>query len=422
MTITIILTFCALLLLAYLFDVSAPRTRIPSVILLLILGWTVRQGADFLGIFIPDLSEALPILGTIGLILIVLEGSLELEINKKKLPLVGKTSLMALLPLLTMSFALAIAFHYYTEIDLKICLANAIPFAVISSAIAIPTAQNLGKVNREFITYESSLSDIFGVIFFNFIALNDSIGAGTFGFFLLDIVLMLIISFVASLALSFMLGRSNHPVKFLPIIVMVVMIYTISKIYHLPSLIFIMLFGLFLGNLDELNHIKYIHWLRPERLNKEVHKFREIITEITFLVRALFFLLFGFLIEAAALLNIQTFFWAAGITFSIFFLRYLYLKVFQLKTSPILFIAPRGLISILLFISLPVSARIDLVGKPLIIQVILLTALVLMYGTITYRKVKGLPPLPPDVLETPQAELSENGLAEVEQPVNRVED
>jgi len=405
MTVTIILTFCALLLLAYLFDVSAPRTRIPSVILLLILGWAVRQGANFFGIAVPDLTEALPVLGTIGLILIVLEGSLELEINKTKLPLVGKSSLMALLPLLTMSFGLAIAFHYYTGIDLKICLTNAIPFAVISSAIAIPTAQNLGKANREFITYESSLSDIFGVIFFNFIALNSDFGAETFGIFLLDIVLMLFISFVASLALSFLLGRSNHPVKFLPIIVMVVMIYTLSKIYHLPSLLFIMLFGLFLGNLDELNHIKYIHWLRPERLNKEVHKFREITTEITFLARALFFLLFGFLIDAATLLNIQTLFWAAGITFSIFFIRYLYLKVFQLKTSPILFIAPRGLISILLFISLPLGTNMDLVGKPLIIQVILLTALVLMYGTITYRTVKGLPPLPPDVPIADESEL-----------------
>jgi hypothetical protein len=37
-----------------------------------------------LDIEIPDLTSTLPILGTIGLILIVLEGSLELELNKSK--------------------------------------------------------------------------------------------------------------------------------------------------------------------------------------------------------------------------------------------------------------------------------------------------------------------------------------------------
>jgi hypothetical protein len=33
---------------------------------------------------LPDLTATLPVLGTIGLILIVLEGSLELELNRSK--------------------------------------------------------------------------------------------------------------------------------------------------------------------------------------------------------------------------------------------------------------------------------------------------------------------------------------------------
>ena len=66
------------------FDVSSPKTKIPSVILLLIVGWTVRQAADFFGISIPNLSPILPIIGTVGLILIVFEGALDLELNRSK--------------------------------------------------------------------------------------------------------------------------------------------------------------------------------------------------------------------------------------------------------------------------------------------------------------------------------------------------
>ncbi|MFZ9956948.1 MAG: sodium:proton antiporter, partial [Flavobacteriales bacterium] len=81
MTTTIIITICVLLLLAYVFDISSALTKIPSVILLLLLGWLVKQTVDLLNINIPNLNPLLPILGTIGLILIVLEGSLELELN-----------------------------------------------------------------------------------------------------------------------------------------------------------------------------------------------------------------------------------------------------------------------------------------------------------------------------------------------------
>ncbi|HAN66759.1 MAG TPA: sodium:proton antiporter, partial [Chitinophagaceae bacterium] len=78
MTTAIIISLCILVLLAYLFDITASRTRIPSVILLLATGWLVRQGAEKFSVYLPDLSPILPVLGTVGLIMIVLEGSLEL--------------------------------------------------------------------------------------------------------------------------------------------------------------------------------------------------------------------------------------------------------------------------------------------------------------------------------------------------------
>lgn len=386
MTTTIIITICVLLLLAYIFDISSTLTKIPSVIFLLLLGWLVKQTVDLLNIPIPDLHPLLPILGTIGLILIVLEGSLELELNKSKLSVIKKSFFNALIPMFALAFLIAFAFQYFALVPYKIALANAIPFCVISSAIAIPSVRNLSAFNKEFIIYESSLSDIFGVLFFNFIALNQIINAHSFENFALQLLLIIVISFVAVIGLSFLLSRIKHHITFTPIILIVILIYAISKVYHLPGLIFILVFGLFLGNLDELKRFSWIDQLRPDKLDKEVKKFKEITTEATFLMRALFFLLFGFLMQAKEILNPETIPWAAGIVLSILLVRWIALICSKLPSSPLLFVAPRGLITILLFLAIVPEQSIPMVNKSLIIQSIILSVLVMMLGLMTARK------------------------------------
>jgi len=386
MTITIIITICLLLLLAYVFDISSPLTKIPSVILLLLLGWLVRQAADFFQLHIPDLNPLLPIFGTIGLILIVLEGSLELELNKSKLSVIKKSLLNALVPMFVLAFLFTFAFQYFGHVSYKISLVNAIPFCVISSAIAIPSVRNLSPFNKEFIIYESSLSDIFGVLFFNFIALNEIINAQSFGNFALQLLLIIVISFIAVLGLSFLLSRIKHHITFTPIILIVILIYAISKVYHLPGLIFILVFGLFLGNLDELKRFQWIEKFRPEKLDKEVKKFKEITIEATFLIRALFFLLFGFLMEAKEILNPETIPWAAAIVTTIILVRWVTLKISKLPVSPLLFVAPRGLITILLFLAIIPEQTFALVNKSLIIQTIILSVLVMMFGLMANGK------------------------------------
>lgn len=386
----IIIAICTLLLIAYLFDLSASKTRIPSVILLLLLGWILKQSTTFFGIHVPDLAPLLPVLGTVGLILIVLEGSLELELNKSKIKVISKSFVGSLLPLLAMAFLFAYLFHYFGNYPLKQCLVNAIPICVISSAIAIPSVRNLGSDTKEFVIYESSLSDIIGVLFFNFIALNESFGANSFGEFGLQLIIMILVSFVATIGLSYLLNKIEHHIKFVPIILLVILIYSIAKIYHLPALIFILLFGLFIGNLDELKRFKWIEKFKPDELNVEVQKFKELSTEATFLIRAPFFLLFGFLLETSEILNPATLLWSLGIVLAIFGFRAIQLKLSALPMNPLLSIAPRGLITILLFLSIPENQGISLVNNSLIIQVIIFTALIMMVGLMVQGKNKDL--------------------------------
>ncbi len=395
MNFAIIITICTLLLIAYVFSITSPKTKIPSVILLLLLGYIVRQLSGLLDLNIPELTPLLPILGTLGLILIVMEGSLELELNKSKTPIIKRSFVIALIPLLMMGVVVAYLFQYFGEVPFRVGLLNAIPLCVISSAIAIPSVKNLSEKNREFAIYESTLSDILGVLFFNFIALNAVIDLVAFWNFGLQLIIMMLVSLVATIGLSYLLSRIDHHIKHTPIILLVILIYAISEVYHLPALIFIIIFGLFMGNFDQLQRFRWIQKLKSTDLDDEVEKFKEITIEAAFVIRALFFLLFGYLIETAEILNTDTLVWAVGIVLLIYALRAIQLKISGVSFSPLLFVAPRGLITILLFFTIPATASIPLMNKSLVMQVIVLTALMMMVGLMTNKKdqQKETPPI-----------------------------
>jgi hypothetical protein len=246
--------------------------------------------------------------------------------------------------------------------------------------------KNITSSDKEFIIYESSLSDILGVLFFNFVALNTSINLASFGNFGLQLLVIVIISFFATIALSFLLSNIEHHIKFVPIILLIILIYEISKIYHLPSLIFIMMFGLFIGNLDELKGLKWIERFRPEVLNKEVKRFKDLTIEAAFLIRAIFFIFFGFLLETSEILNTDTLVWSVGIVILIYAFRALQLRLSNLSFKTLLYVAPRGLITILLFLSITPEQRIFFVNKSLIIQVIILTTLIMMFSLMIASK------------------------------------
>lgn len=386
MTNTIIITLCSLLLIAYLFDLSALRTRIPTVVLLLFLGWGLREITNKLELRIPDLSPVLPILGTFGLILIVLEGSLELELKRSKAKLIRRSLYTALFPMLALAFGMAMLFRLSGVTDLRISLLNSIPICVISSAIAIPSSRGFTSKDKEFVIYESSFSDIIGVLLFNMVVMNTTFSFLTVGQFLLQLVLIILVSFIASIVLAFLLNKIDHHIKFVPIILLIILIYAISKEYHLPGLIFILFFGLFIGNLDELKKYKWINNLRPDDLDAEVRKFKDLTIEGAFLIRSVFFILFGYLIDTGQLLNLDTLLLSIGITAAIFILRYFQLRIFKIPLSPLLYMAPRGLITILLFLSIETNDKIWFINKSLIIQVIILSSFVMMFGLMKHKK------------------------------------
>lgn len=386
MSVIVIISLCVLLLIAYIFDITSKYTKLPSVILLMALGLVLGVVVPGSGLNLPDLNPVLPILGSVGLILIVLEGALELEVSKSKNGLILKSLLMALIPMLIFAFALAWFFSVLTLEPFTKCLVNAMPLAVISSAIAIPSVRGLDSKNREFVVYESSFSDILGVMFFNFFVVNKTVNFSAVLNFSWEFLLMILLTFISTILLTILLNRIKHHVKFVPIILLVILIYEVSKIVHLPGLIFVLIFGLFLGNINQLSHIKWLTSINFDKLKKEIHKFQELVVEFAFLIRTSFFILFGFLLKPSELFNGDTILLSLQIFFAILLIRAVILLMLKMPVFPLIFIAPRGLITILLFLSIPAIQFMPIVNNSVIIQVVMLSAFWMMFGLMGYKK------------------------------------
>jgi hypothetical protein len=161
----------------------------------------------------------------------------------------------------------------------------------------------------------------------------------------------------------------------------------LAKLVHLPALLLVLVFGLVMSNNQILHNTAANKVFDFDEFRDDLDSFKIILTELTFLVRSFFFIMFGYYTKIEGLLDWHTIFAAGSITIGIFILRMIYLK-FILKSPlvPLLFFFPRGLITILLFLSIPLASRISIISEEVITMVILLTIFILMIGNIFYKK------------------------------------
>ncbi|MFB9863252.1 sodium:proton antiporter [Rufibacter immobilis] len=390
---TFLIILSSLIILSYLFDVVAKRSKIPSVILLLTTGILLQLLAKYFNVTLPGLRNILELFGIIGLILIVLEGTLDLELKREKLPLIRKTLLTATLTLLITAGLIGWFVNFWLHVPYNVALVNAIPLAVISSAIAIPSVSNLTPEKKEFIVYEATFSDIIGIIAFNFAVQNETVGIGSFVTLAVDLVSIFLISIVCCLILLFFVDKIRSHIKFFLIIAILILLYAVGKKLHLSSLLMVLCFGLMLNNAALFIKDRLGKFISLTSLQSEIVQLKQINGESAFVIRTFFFLLFGFSINLQELYQLDV--WVLGFTiFSIILLvRYLYLQyVARVPLIPELFIAPRGLITILLFYSIP--ARYDIVGmnESVLFFVVLLSSLLMMLGLLLTRNdVKDIP-------------------------------
>ena len=397
-TLIILFVFPLLIIFSYLFDAFARKTKFPAVILLMFTGIITRiitsaNGYDELGF----LDSLIPVLGTIGLILIVLEGALELEIKKEKLPLILKGFFAALVILILNIFALQLVFYNLFKMDSQLAILSAIPLAIISSAVAIPSSAGLLNKDREFVVYESTFSDILGIMIFNyalrqFEAQQPLIGTTPLVSLFLQILGVVVISLAITYVLFRLMRHINHHVKFFLILALLILVYAFGKLFHLPALVTIFIFGIFLSNVKNLLPQFLKNYLDLDQTEKELREFHILTAESTFIVRTFFFLFFGFSIQIIDFNSVQPLFYGLLIILIMLVLRYIYFTATTLKIKPdsIVYMSPRGLISILLFIQLKEVKFIDLstslVDERVLLIVILASMLVMLIGTLKKPK------------------------------------
>jgi Kef-type K+ transport system membrane component KefB len=383
----LLLAICSVVMLSYLFSIISRITRIPSVLMLIGAGICMTHVAGWYGIQVRIPHLAIEILGTIGLIMIVLEAALELDVSREKLPLLRASFSSALTILVISIIGISYIFHTWLPFTWQQSLIYAIPFATVSSAIVLPSVGHLKPHKREFLIYEAAFSDIVGIMFFNAVAASAVLTIGTVLGFVGSLLASFLISFVVCALLMFLLLHHGTQVRFFLAFAVLILVYVLGKMLNLPSLITILIFGVVVNNW-KLFEFDLVQERFPIVEVKKMADFLKSITaESSFLVRTFFFIVFGMSINLDCFADQDAMRFAGMVLLVLIATRFVYLRVLNHENLfPEVLYAPRGLISVLLFYKIPAHLVSSSFKIGILVVVIVVSNLVMMVGALVYKK------------------------------------
>ena len=376
---------CVIIITSFFFGVLSKKTNVPSVILLIFVGIGVGQLLQYFDIK-PEYFSTLEILGIVGLIMIVLEAALDLELRWEKWPIIWKSFVVALVSLVATSFFIAFIIRLFMDgLELLPALIYSIPLSIISSAIIIPSVSNLSKNKKEFMVYESTFSDILGIMAFYLLLENLNTGsAGRIAFVVSsNIFLTIFMSVVLSYILVYIIQFVRSEAKFFLFLAVLVLLYAVAKLFHFSSLLIILSFGLLLRNYKVLLFGKLKSWFKPAAIDDVFDNFKMITIETSFLVRTFFFVVFGMSMSLDSITSIWVWLISGSILVGIYVIRYFtYKGILRKNMFPQIFIAPRGLISILLFYAIPEDFQLPDFESGVLLVIIIVTSIVMAWSLI----------------------------------------
>jgi len=318
----------------------------------------------------------------------------------------------ALTTLIVTSMAVGGIMVLYLKVDLTTGLLYAVPLSIMSSAIIIPSIGSLKKDRQEFMIYESTFSDILGIMLFYL--LISSMEASSFGEMslsaLINLSITILVSITASYFLIFLFQNIRTELKLFLLIAVLILLYSISKMFHLSSLLIILVFGLILSNRQLFFPGKMRKFLNEEHMKGIFVNFKMITLETSFVVRTFFFVIFGFTIVLSSLLDLKVWLVSLSVIAVIYGIRFLWFRIFFKKNVfPDTWLAPRGLITILLFYSIPENLIAEEFNQGILLLVILISSLAMAYSLIRLQRKKTAPEPEFQVVEGGEEDaLSEN--------------
>lgn len=389
----LIIEASAIIILSFIFGEISQKTNIPSVLMLILLGIGLNLAIKNLFMLNYDFFLALEILGIIGLIMIVLEAALELQLKRNKIVHIFKAMFISLIGLILSAWAVVAILQYFMpEMDYLIAWIYATPLSILSSAIIIPSVSGVISSKKEFHVYESTFSDILGIMMFYFLVgrVENSEHAGTVAMFFGNFGLTIAISLIAGYGLLLVFQKIRSQIKLFLLISILLLLYAVGKKMHLSSLFIILIFGLMIANMPLFFGGILKKWFDIGKA-KEMYDGLHVVTrESSFVVRTFFFVIFGMTITLSSLLDLNVAIVSVLIILSIYGIRFVLLRIFLgPDIIPQVFIAPRGLITVLLFYAIPKDMQVEDFNAGILLFIIIVTSLIMTFALI-YDKQRSL--------------------------------
>ena len=179
----------------------------------------------------------------------------------------------------------------------------------------------------------------------------------------------------------------NSQVKLFMLIAVLLILYSVGKLFHLSSLLIILIFGLVLNNHKLFFRGFLKKWIEPGKVTEVLKDFHLVTIETAFVVRTFFFVLFGITITLSSLADLKVALISIGVLLALFLVRFIMLKIFvQRDILPQVFLAPRGLITILLFFAIPDEYTYENFDSGILLYAIIISCIIMAWALVASGK------------------------------------
>ena len=324
-----------LVFLAHLFTAIFSRTRVPDVLLLIIIGICI---GPVLGLTSPEnFGTVGPILTTITLIIILFESGTALELMSLRSAVGGAMALATVTFFVSMGAVAGIVL-WLTDLELIPAFILGAIVGSISEAVVIPMVKQLRmrKDSQTMLSLESSINDVLSIVIT--IALVEAYLQGEFQLAAIagDLIAKFLVAVVFGVAGAFIWSRllnRIHAIKdaMFTTAAFVFIIFGVVQILGFNGPIAALAFGITIGNVES---IRFYIFRRAQASEVEGLSVTEkaFFSEVAFLLKTFFFVYLGISMELISGWLIQL---SLIFTVAIFLLRIPAVKVTVRKSIPV---------------------------------------------------------------------------------------
>lgn len=283
---------------AHLFTEIFSRTRIPDVLLLMVIGLII--GPLFGWVKPEDLGSVASVFTTITLVIILFQSGTELNFNTLLKSIKGTMKLTTINFFVTMIVVAALGMLFEKDFDILTSLMMGAILGGTSSAVVIPMVSQL-KVSQKggtILILESAFSDVLCIVFawaFLQAIKSGALNVGqVLGSIISSFILASIIGIIAAIFWSFVLEKVRHVKNsILTTPAFVFIVYGINEWLGFSGAIAALAFGICMANIDPLYQtglLKRLFKSQPSQLNDTE---KQLFSEVVFLLKTFFFIYIG---------------------------------------------------------------------------------------------------------------------------------